>query len=224
MGDDVVETGADTPLAPVTGLVGNAVSGVADTADVVLNQDTASSETGSSTETIADPLVDTLGGLTSDSDTLLDALLGTDTLVSDLVDGGIGSNIDIRTVRGLEGASYLSIRANAHAEARALAHHVTAARGGEGDQGKKHFGPTGRRIKTRLIKVPWQPGHDASQMHEVARVIAAHHQSQADRILRWRCVKLHPDLDKAAVVVRAHAAGHHGMAATVFGGKVQLAG
>ncbi|EWS62259.1 hypothetical protein Y695_04514 [Hydrogenophaga sp. T4] len=88
MGDDVVETGADTPLAPVTGLVGNAVSGVADTADVVLNQDAPSSETGSSTETIADPLVDTLGGLTSDSDTLLDALLGTDTLVSDLVDGG----------------------------------------------------------------------------------------------------------------------------------------
>ncbi|MCY1562917.1 hypothetical protein D9M68_1003810 [compost metagenome] len=32
--------------------------------------------------------MDTLGGLTSDSDSLLDALLGTDTLVSDLVDGG----------------------------------------------------------------------------------------------------------------------------------------
>lgn len=37
---------------------------------------------------------------------------------ADLVDGGIGSNIDIRTVRGLEGASYLSIRADAHAELR----------------------------------------------------------------------------------------------------------
>ena len=37
---------------------------------------------------------------------------------ADLVDGGIGSNIDIRTVRGLEGPSYLSIRADAHAEAR----------------------------------------------------------------------------------------------------------
>lgn len=37
---------------------------------------------------------------------------------ADLVDGGIGSNIDIRTVRGLEGPSYLSLRADAHAEAR----------------------------------------------------------------------------------------------------------
>lgn len=37
---------------------------------------------------------------------------------ADLVDGGIGSNIDIRTVRGLEGPSYLSIRADAHAEDR----------------------------------------------------------------------------------------------------------
>ena len=37
---------------------------------------------------------------------------------ADLVDGGIGSNIDIRTVRGLEGPSYLSIRADVHAEAR----------------------------------------------------------------------------------------------------------
>lgn len=37
---------------------------------------------------------------------------------ADLVDGGIGSNIDIRTVRGLEGPSYLSIRADAHAELR----------------------------------------------------------------------------------------------------------
>jgi hypothetical protein len=37
---------------------------------------------------------------------------------ADLVDGGIGSNIDIRTVRGLEGPSYLSIRADAHAEVR----------------------------------------------------------------------------------------------------------
>lgn len=37
---------------------------------------------------------------------------------ADLVDGGIGSNIDIRTVRGLEGPSYLSIRADARAEVR----------------------------------------------------------------------------------------------------------
>lgn len=37
---------------------------------------------------------------------------------ADLVDGGIGSNIDIRTVRGMEGPSYLSIRADAHAEVR----------------------------------------------------------------------------------------------------------
>lgn len=37
---------------------------------------------------------------------------------ADLVDGGIGSNIDIRTVRGLEGPSYFSIRADAHAEVR----------------------------------------------------------------------------------------------------------
>ncbi|WP_454759822.1 TonB-dependent receptor [Caulobacter segnis] len=37
---------------------------------------------------------------------------------ADLVDGGIGSNIDIRTVRGLEGPSYLSVRADAHAEVR----------------------------------------------------------------------------------------------------------
>jgi len=37
---------------------------------------------------------------------------------ADLVDGGIGSNIDIRTVRGLEGPSYLSLRADAHAEVR----------------------------------------------------------------------------------------------------------
>uniref|UniRef100_B0T7R6 TonB-dependent receptor n=1 Tax=Caulobacter sp. (strain K31) TaxID=366602 RepID=B0T7R6_CAUSK len=37
---------------------------------------------------------------------------------ADIVDGGIGANIDIRTVRGLEGASYLSFRADAHAEAR----------------------------------------------------------------------------------------------------------
>jgi len=37
---------------------------------------------------------------------------------ADLVDGGIGSNIDIRTVRGLEGPSYLSVRADAHAEIR----------------------------------------------------------------------------------------------------------
>lgn len=37
---------------------------------------------------------------------------------ADIVDGGIGSNIDIRTVRGLEGPSYLSIRADAHAEVR----------------------------------------------------------------------------------------------------------
>lgn len=37
---------------------------------------------------------------------------------ADLVDGGIGSNIDIRTVRGLEGPAYLSIRADAHAEVR----------------------------------------------------------------------------------------------------------
>ena len=37
---------------------------------------------------------------------------------ADLVDGGIGSNIDIRTVRGLEGPTYLAIRADAHAEAR----------------------------------------------------------------------------------------------------------
>lgn len=37
---------------------------------------------------------------------------------ADLVDGGIGSNIDIRTVRGLEGPSYLSIRADARAEIR----------------------------------------------------------------------------------------------------------
>lgn len=37
---------------------------------------------------------------------------------ADLVDGGIGSNIDIRTVRGLEGPSYLSIRTDAHAEVR----------------------------------------------------------------------------------------------------------
>lgn len=37
---------------------------------------------------------------------------------ADLVDGGIGSNIDIRTVRGLEGPSYLSVRAGAHAEVR----------------------------------------------------------------------------------------------------------
>ncbi|WP_291877076.1 TonB-dependent receptor [Caulobacter sp.] len=37
---------------------------------------------------------------------------------ADIVDGGIGSNIDIRTVRGLEGPSYLSLRADAHAEVR----------------------------------------------------------------------------------------------------------
>lgn len=37
---------------------------------------------------------------------------------ADLVDGGIGSNIDIRTVRGLEGPAYLSIRADSHAEVR----------------------------------------------------------------------------------------------------------
>lgn len=37
---------------------------------------------------------------------------------ADIVDGGIGSNIDIRTVRGLEGPSYLSLRVDAHAEAR----------------------------------------------------------------------------------------------------------
>lgn len=37
---------------------------------------------------------------------------------ADLVDGGIGSNIDIRTVRGLEGPSFLSIRADAHGEVR----------------------------------------------------------------------------------------------------------
>lgn len=40
---------------------------------------------------------------------------------ADLVDGGIGSNIDIRTVRGLEGPAYLSIRADAHAEVRSRA-------------------------------------------------------------------------------------------------------
>ena len=37
---------------------------------------------------------------------------------ADLVDGGIGSNIDIRTVRGLEGPSYLSLRADTHVEDR----------------------------------------------------------------------------------------------------------
>jgi iron complex outermembrane receptor protein len=40
---------------------------------------------------------------------------------ADLVDGGIGSNIDIRTVRGLEGPAYLSMRADAHAEVRSSA-------------------------------------------------------------------------------------------------------
>ncbi len=40
---------------------------------------------------------------------------------ADLVDGGIGSNIDIRTVRGLEGPSYLSIRADARTEVRSEA-------------------------------------------------------------------------------------------------------
>ena len=37
---------------------------------------------------------------------------------ADLVDGGIGSNIDIRTSRGLEGCPYLSVRVDAHADAR----------------------------------------------------------------------------------------------------------
>lgn len=37
---------------------------------------------------------------------------------ADLVDGGIGSSIGIRTVRGLEGPMYLSVRADAHAEVR----------------------------------------------------------------------------------------------------------
>jgi TonB-dependent receptor len=35
---------------------------------------------------------------------------------ADLVDGGIGSNIDIRTVRGLDGPAFLSMRVDAHAE------------------------------------------------------------------------------------------------------------
>ncbi|MBW8471036.1 MAG: hypothetical protein K0M67_22445 [Thiobacillus sp.] len=87
-GDDVIEAGTSTPLAPVTDLVGHAVSGLGDTVDVILNQDVANTETGSSTETIAGPLVDTLTNMTTDTDTLLDTLLGTGALVSDLVDDG----------------------------------------------------------------------------------------------------------------------------------------
>ncbi|WP_165187518.1 TonB-dependent receptor [Caulobacter soli] len=37
---------------------------------------------------------------------------------ADLIDGGIGSNIDIRTVRGLDGPSYLSARIDGHIEER----------------------------------------------------------------------------------------------------------
>lgn len=37
---------------------------------------------------------------------------------ADLIDGGIGSNIDIRTVRGLEGPAYLAFRADAQADTR----------------------------------------------------------------------------------------------------------
>jgi TonB-dependent receptor len=49
---------------------------------------------------------------------LLAGALVAKSATADLVDGGIGSNIDIRTVRGLEGPVYLSIRAEAHVEAR----------------------------------------------------------------------------------------------------------
>jgi TonB-dependent receptor len=37
---------------------------------------------------------------------------------ADLIDGGIGSNIDIRTVRGLDGPAYLSVRIDSHLEGR----------------------------------------------------------------------------------------------------------
>jgi TonB-dependent receptor len=37
---------------------------------------------------------------------------------ADLIDGGIGSNIDIRTVRGLDGPAYLSARLDGHIEER----------------------------------------------------------------------------------------------------------
>ena len=97
-------------------------------------------------------------------------------------------------------------------------------RGGKACKRQPDLSPLAGHIKARLIVLPRQKRARCPQMHEVARVIAAHHQSQADRILRRRSVKLHPDLDKAAVVFRAHAAGHHGMPATVFGCKVQLAG
>ncbi|MDP3326358.1 MAG: hypothetical protein Q8S71_22790, partial [Hydrogenophaga sp.] len=87
-------TGSNTALEPLTDLVGHAVGGLGTTADIALNQDVANTETGSSTAVIAEPLTDTLVGLTTDTDALLDSLLGTGSLVSDLVDGGTSSLLE----------------------------------------------------------------------------------------------------------------------------------
>jgi hypothetical protein len=62
---------------------------VADTVDVLFNQDAAESEAGGSTEVIGGQLAETVVDATDDVDALLDGLLGTGTVVSDLVDDGV---------------------------------------------------------------------------------------------------------------------------------------
>lgn len=62
---------------------------------------------------------------------------------ADLVDGGIGSNIDIRTVRGLEGGAYLSFRADAHAEVRSGAVSPDVAISGRWRRGDDRLGVVG---------------------------------------------------------------------------------
>ncbi|NIC43625.1 Ig-like domain-containing protein [Aquabacterium sp. A08] len=98
LGDAVTELGEGTALEPVTGLVGDLVSNLSNTLNTLINQDALNSETDSTTGNLSDDL----GSLTGDLTAGLDELLGTDTLVQDLLnptadsllDGTVGSLLD----------------------------------------------------------------------------------------------------------------------------------
>jgi len=76
------------------------------------------------------------------ADLLASATL-TKTASADLIDGGIGSNIDIRTVRGLEGRPFLSGQVAGHLETRSQALSPDLTLSGRWRDGSRRFGLVG---------------------------------------------------------------------------------